>query len=146
MFAEEGASTEYVLVVEVFVDAERIEQRLLDAGLLERDPLAGEVSLIELELQGLERYGALAAVRTLLTERLGASAALPLSFTRGVAVLEVELPGIGADASEVAAQLEDLGPPELLIRSLEADPDRAVLDVTWRPAEDSGDGAAAGAR
>jgi hypothetical protein len=137
MFAEKGAATEYVLVVEVFVDADRVEQRLMDAGLLERDAGAGEVRLIELELRGLKAYGALQAVRTLLTERIGAKSAVPLQFEKGVAVLEVELPGADADPAELSDQLASLGPPELLIRPLEVDAQRAVLDITWRPSADS---------
>jgi hypothetical protein len=149
MFAEKGKKREYVVVVEVFVDADRVEQRLIDAGLLIRDPRAGEVTRVELEARGLEAYGALAALRALLIEQAGATAAVPQRFEQGVAVLDVELEGGDGDPSELTEQLMALGPPELLIRTLEVGAHRAVVDVTWRPSSDQGGagrGAAPGAR
>jgi hypothetical protein len=133
MFPEKGATSEYVVVVEVFVDADRVEQRLIDAGLLQRAPGAGEVRLVELELRGLDHYGGLQAVRQLLMEEIGAISAVPLRFERGVAVLEVELPGDDADPAELLDQLASASEPGLILRALEADGQRAVLEVTWEP-------------
>ncbi len=138
MFAEKGAATEYVVVVEVHVEADRVEQRLMDEGLLARDPLAGTVSRVILELRGVEAYGAVAAVRELLVERLGATSAVPKSFERSVAVIEVELPGASADAPGLTEQMAAQGPPVLLLRPVEVDDMSAVLDVTWRPEKAAG--------
>ncbi len=146
MFVEKGVKTEYVVVVEVFVDADRVEQRLIDAGLLARDPLDGEVTRIDLELQGVKAYGAVMAVRELLTERVGVRSAVPRSFERGTAVLEVELAGADRDPVQLTEQLAALGPPELLIRVLSVDAMRAVVDVTWRPAANDGESRPAGSR
>ena len=56
LFAEDPRVTsEYVVEVEVFVDAERVQQRLVEAGLLVPDPGVGAVSRIELELRGRQR-------------------------------------------------------------------------------------------
>ena len=132
MFAEDPeVVSEYVVVVEVFVDADRVEQRLLEAGLLEQDPDAGAISRLVLEVRGVNAYGAYQAVRDLLTERVGALAAVPRGFDRGVAVFNVLLPGSDAEASDLAEQMAALGPPELSIRPLEIDERRAVVAIQW---------------
>jgi hypothetical protein len=137
MFAEKaGVTTEYVVVVEVFVDADRVEQRLIEAGALQSDPGAGEVTRIELEVHGLEDYGAYRAVLALLTERAGAQAAVPRRFEHGVAVIEVELAGSSTEVADLTEQLVALGPPELAFRPVELDDERAVLDVVWTPPEE----------
>jgi hypothetical protein len=144
MFAEDPTvTTEYVVEVEVFVDADRVQQRLVDAGLVAPDPGVGLVSRIELEIRGLSGYGAYEAVRTLLTEQLGAHQALPRSFERGIAVLDVELAGKDADATSLAEQLLDLGTPELTVHPVEMNGGRLVITVDWSPpTADDGDPAA----
>ncbi len=137
MFADDpGVTSEYVVEVEVFVDADRVQQRLVEAGLVAPDPGMGAVSRIELELRGLSGYGAYQAVRTLLTEQLGARQALPRSFEQGVAVLDVELLGRDADATSLAEQLLEHGTPGLTIRPLELDRRRLVVTVDWSPPEE----------
>ena len=134
LFAEDPRVTsEYVVEVEVFVDADRVQQRLVEAGLVELDPALGFASVIELEVRSLSGYGAYEAVRTLLTEGLGARQALPRSFERGSAVLAVELEGYDADASFLAEQLLELSTPELMVRPLELDHGRLVVHVDWSP-------------
>jgi hypothetical protein len=132
MFPGKSGGKEYVVVVEVFVDADRVRQRLVDAGLLE-DPLAGGSAHVELELRGVRDYAALAAVRELLTERFGAVAAVPLRFERGLVVLDVELEGRAGDAAELADQMVSRGGPGLGFQAISADAKRAVLGVTWSP-------------
>jgi hypothetical protein len=134
MFAEDPeVVSEYVVVVEVFVDADRVEQRLLEAGLLEQAPDAGAISRLVLEVRGVDAYGAYQAVRVLLTERVGALSAVPRGFDRGVAVFNVQLPGSDVEASDLAEQMAALGPPELSVRPLEIDERRAVVAIQWTP-------------
>lgn len=144
LFAEDPRVTsEYVVEVEVFVDADRVKQRLVEAGLLELDPAAGTVSLIQLEIRELSGYGAYQAVRVLLTEGLGARQALPRSFERGTAVLDIELEGNDADASFLAERMLELSTPELRVRPLELDHGRLVVQVDWSPGvEEPGEPAA----
>jgi hypothetical protein len=140
LFAEDPRVTsEYVVEVEVFVDAERVQQRLVEAGLLEPDPGRDAVSRIELEMRGLSGYGAYEAMRVLLTEQLGARQALAQSFEQGIAVLEVEIEGWNVDADSLAEQLLDRSTPELAIRPLELDQGRLVVWVDWSPAAGDGD-------
>lgn len=138
LFAEDPTVTsEYVVEVEVFVDADRVEQRLVEAGLLEPDPVGVPVSRVELELRGLSGYPAYEAVRLLLTEELGVRQALPRSFEGGVAVLEVELEGNGGDASSLAEQLLERSSRELNVQPLELAEGRLVVQVEWVPQGDS---------
>lgn len=139
MFADGSrASREYVVEVEVFVDAERVEQRLVEAGLLQQDPAMGTFTRVELELRDLSGYGAYQAVRALLTEQLGARRALPRSFEKGTAVLDVDLAGEGASATSLAKRLVGAATPELAVRPLEVDRGRLVATVEWVPAPEAG--------
>jgi len=132
LFAEDPRVTsEYVVEVEVFVDADRVQQRLIEAGLVEVDPALGIASSVELEMRDISGYGAYEAMRTLLIEGLGARQALPRSFERGTAVVDVELEGDGGDASSLAQQLLELSTPELTVRPLELDHGRLVVQVDW---------------
>ena len=133
VFSSKGARTEYVVVVEVFVDADRVRQRLVDAGLVEDDTPAGVGSRIEVELRGVDRYGAVNAVRDLLAETAGATTVVPVEFDRGVAVLDVALPGEDADSRELAEDLVRADVPGLSLRAVELDRERVVLQVRWQP-------------
>ena len=59
LFVEDpDAATEYVVIVEVHVDADRVEKRLVDAGMLASgEPLAA-AGRVRLEVLGLRRYQA----------------------------------------------------------------------------------------
>jgi len=134
LFADDPTVTsEYVVEVEVFVDAERVQQRLVEAGLLEPDPVGVPASRIELELRGLSGYRAYEAVLQLLTDHVGARQALPRSFQGGIAVLEVELAGDRDDARDLAEQLVELSSRELDVRPVEMAERRLVVQVEWAP-------------
>ena len=134
LFADDPTVTsEYVVEVEVFVDADRVQQQLVEAGLLEPDPVGLSVSRIELELRGLSGYQAYEAVRLLLTEQVGARQALPRSFQGGIAVLEVELEGDEDDTSYLAEQLLELSNRELSVRPVEVAEGHLVVEVDWAP-------------
>ena len=137
LFAEDPTVTsEYVVEVEVFVDADRVQQRLVEAGLLEPDPVGAPALRIEMELRGLAGYPAYEAVRLLLTEQLGARQVLPRSFQGRIAVLEVELEGDEDDVTYLAEQLLELSSRELQVRPLELAEGRLVVQVDWAPQEE----------
>lgn len=84
------AATEYVVVVAVEVDVDRVRDRLLETGLL---VTAGVEILtgIRVEVRDLTRYrGYEELVEMIASERVGAASVSPLEFERGRAVLYVE--------------------------------------------------------
>ncbi len=150
MFGEDPEVTrEYVVIVEVSVEAERVEQRLVEAGLLSSEYAAGEATRLRVEVRGLLEYPAYQAMQGLLTGPGRALSAIPVRFARGVAVLDLELPGRSAqgwgrdrrDAEQLVQRLVRAGPPSLVIRPIQIEPGKVVLSVAWtRPAPADSDG------
>ena len=68
-----------------------------------------------------------------------ALSAIPVRFARGVAVLDLELPGRSAqdwsrdrrDAEQLVERLVSAGPPTLVIRPIQIEPEKVVLSVAW---------------
>ena len=105
--------TEYVVVVSVYVDVDRVKQRLTDQGLLSVLP-AGLSSQqpVTLVLEGLRGHAGYQAVQSLLIDELRVRSASPVMMERGRAILEVEA---------------DRTPSELLSALLRTAPDHLVL-------------------
>ena len=131
LFAKEtGAEKEYVVVVEVQVDADRVGDRLRSAGWLASPNSGGGSTPLALVLEGVHDYRAYESVRKLLVERLGARSARPVEFPPGQAVLSVE----GAPAAEtLAASLQAAAPPELRVVPLESGPDEVRVQLDYTP-------------
>jgi hypothetical protein len=90
LFTEDPeVESEYVLVVEVHVDVERVRKRLAEAGLLLMPSGDSRRYRVRVVIEQIESYAAYMAVRTLL-EELGLRSVLPLEMERGRAVLEVD--------------------------------------------------------
>jgi hypothetical protein len=121
---------EYVVIVEVQVDATRVGERLRAAGWLASAGDGRPDTTTELVLEGLNDYRALASVRRLLVEKLGARKVLPVEFRRGQAVLSVEG---GPPAGNLAAALQAAAPPELRLVPVESDDQGVTLVVEWTP-------------
>jgi hypothetical protein len=137
---ETGAEKEYVVVVEVQVDAERIAERLRAAGYLAGTPATASRAPLQLVLEGVTDYRAYASVRKLLVERLGVRSAQPVEFRRGEAVLALE----GAPAPEtIGPALQAAAPPELRVVPIEAGPDGVRLQLEWTPPPEATPSAAA---
>lgn len=108
--------TEYVVVVEVLVDVERVEAALQEAGWIAAGDSAVESKgRLELELLGLERYEALEALMAALGEELGAERVHLLEVSPARQLLAVE----GRfDAREFEAWLRRFRHPQLLLDSV----------------------------
>jgi hypothetical protein len=108
--------TEYVVVVEVLVDVERVEAALQQAGWIASvDSSVESKGRLELELLGLERYEALEALMAALGEELGAERVQLLEVSRARQLLAVE----GRfDARALEAWLERFRHPQLLLDSV----------------------------
>jgi hypothetical protein len=123
-----GAADEYVVVVEVQVDAGRIAERLRTAGWLAAP--AGGSAALRVVLEGVTDYRAYESVRRLLVERGGARSAQPVEFSHDRAVLSVA----GApEPSALLAALQAAAPPELRLVPLENGPEGLTLLVEWTP-------------
>jgi len=108
LLADPEISTEYVLLVEVFVDVTRIESALDAAGLLLLEPVMGAGRELWVVVESLPSYRAYLALRKHLIEQGGATSVIPAVFESG----RVEL--------RVNARLE---PPELMDRLVTPPPE-----------------------
>jgi hypothetical protein len=131
-----GVETEYVVVVEVYVDVDRVRDALGRRGLAVRRAGGADRVALRVVLEDLDGYPTYAAVRALLA-KVGARSALPVELERGRAVLEVDSdrgPEALADALVRAA------PPNLSLSPLSASGQTLRLRAQLRPGD-----AAAGA-
>jgi len=135
LFVEEpGIATEYVVVAEVEVEADKIRERLMRAGLLEPEAFAPRVGTVQLEVEGLSVYPALRDLQSLLVDKMGAQAAVPVRFERGRAILQVGTPLGGPD---LVSQLERAAPDNLAVVPLSASGGEARIAVRWTPPVDT---------
>jgi len=119
-------ASEYVVVVEVFVDAGRLSERLHGQGVL-GSPAGGNARYrTRVILEGAESYASYEALRKALQDGPGVQSALPVEFARGRIVLDVI-----ADR-EASAVLDDLlaeAPADLQLVPLESSSQSITLLV-----------------
>lgn len=145
--ADPEVSEEYVVIVEVQVDVDRVQAKLVDAGLIPPGEITVGSNKVRLEIEGLTLYPAYLAMRELLEGALGATGVYPLEMERGRTVLEIETQ---TSAVEFLEQLLAVAPPELKIVPLHASGNRVHVIATWtaarelQPAVDSAGQGAAG--
>ncbi|MBK7947526.1 MAG: hypothetical protein IPK00_02000 [Deltaproteobacteria bacterium] len=139
LFAEEpGVRSEYLVVVEVIVDVDRVEGELARAGLLEVAPGPRSSQSILIELVGLERYGALRLALETLRRDLSASRIETLEFAPRRQLLRIEGP-LGPD--EIAARLGRMDTAELILDPVEIDREGGRIRVLAQSFEPMSDGA-----
>lgn len=121
------AATEYVVVMEVEVEVDRVRRALVQAGLLE--VLGAEArTWVDLEVRGLDRYdGYSALVEALESPGVGATRIDPRDFEAGRARVRVEGEW---GARELLERLLAAAPPNLRLRPLEVE-DRPPDDDRW---------------
>jgi hypothetical protein len=136
---------EYVVVVEAHIDADRVKQRLMEAGLLATGSDDASQRSIRLVVEDFESYAAYAALREALVEGVGVSSALPVEMERGRAVLAVTTVG---GPRQLLEDLLRAAPPELLITPLSAREDELTVRIALEslPAGAGFDAPQAGAR
>ncbi|MAG31146.1 MAG: hypothetical protein CL908_09695 [Deltaproteobacteria bacterium] len=110
---------EYVVVLEVVVDVDRVSAALETAGLIAPLGGVGAGGAIQVELVGLSRYEALLMVVGALEEELGATRVQTVEFARDRQVLMVEGP-LGPEA--LSAGLAALERVELVLEPIGVDP------------------------
>jgi len=108
LLADPEISTEYVLLLEVFVDVSRLKSTLEAAGLLLQEPGAGTRQELRVVVEPLPSYRAYLALRERLRKVAGAGSVIPALFESGRVELRV-------DAELAPAELMDrlvMPPPE----------------------------------
>jgi len=131
-----GVETEYVVVVEVIVDVDRVNSALERAGLVSTLDAGAMDEAVILEVVGLARYGALAMVLDALRDQMGATRVQTLSFERERQVLSVEGP-FGAES--LSSRLAQYRNSNLILEPLGGDPvsDKISVLGRWFPDTDS---------
>lgn len=130
LFVEDANVTEeYVVVAEVMVDADRVRDQLVTAGLLE-ERVAAATGVVHLAVQGLTVYPAFVDVRELITGPVGAESAIPIEFGRGRATLAVVTPMTGR---QLVSAIEREAPAHLMIIRLGSHGTEPRIAVRWTP-------------
>lgn len=88
--SEPGVEREYVVVLEVQVDEDRVRRRLAGRGWVSPSGDGGIPGFVQIGVEG--DYDAYRAVRDLLVAQLGLGTALPMELTRERAVLQIATP------------------------------------------------------
>jgi len=106
------AATEYVVVMAVNVDVDKLRERLTAAGLLANDSIEVLTGIL-LEIRGLTQYrGYDALIQLIESDAVGAAAVSPLQLQRGRVLLQVEGEW---DARELLDRLQAGASPQLMI-------------------------------
>jgi hypothetical protein len=121
-------SEEYMVIVEVQVDVDRIHAKLVDAGLLLPGQNLLAANEVRLEVEGLTYYPAYLAMRRFLEGPLGATAVYPVEMGHGRTILDVETP---ASAVEFLEHMLTVAPPEIEIVPVSARGNQIHIVVYW---------------
>lgn len=127
LFAEEpGVRSEYLVVVEVLVDVDRVRGELTRAGLLESAGTPTASRTVWIELEGLERYAGYRLVLDTLRRALSANRIETLEFAPRRQLLRIDGP---LAAEEVARRLGQIDTAELILDPVEIDAEKARIRV-----------------
>jgi hypothetical protein len=142
LFTEDpGVESEYVVLLEVQVDADRVRRRLVEAGLAAAPSEGARRVPVRVVVEDVGSWASYRAVRTLL-EEVGVRSAVPVEMQRGRAVLDVEG---DRGPEELLAALLRAAPPELRLVPLGSDATTLRLRAVFlAPPAPAGAGAAAG--
>ena len=131
LFSEDAdITTEYLVVMEVEVDAERVEGRLVEAGLLARRGSTRGLARMRIEADGVDVYAAYEALRDALRSDVAVKRVVPREFGAGVATLDVEYDG---ESAPILERLLRRPPPGLEVRSQPSEPGLLRLSLDWTP-------------
>ena len=102
---EKGVRNEYIVVVEVIVDVDRLSESLEAQGLNAGSASQGPGSLVAIEFEGFSRYAGFGSVMKALREEIGATRVQMLEFAPNRQLVEVEGPWGPASLSQRLAGL-----------------------------------------
>ncbi len=131
--SDSDVDTEYVVIVSVFVDRDRIRERLTRAGIALTPPGREPEVHSRLILENVSEYWVYAEIRKALLEQLKMRSAIPSAMSPGRAVLELNA---AQPPSEflTALQRAVADRMELIALSVEADELRVRVEVVAPPA------------
>ena len=133
LFADEpGVRSEYLVVVEVIVDVERVTAELARAGLVAAKSGSGPKQSITIELIGLDQHAGLRRLMEVLRGELAVTGIETLEFSPGRQILRLET---DFGPAELAARLGRLKLADLILEPAEIDRERRRLRVLaqWFP-------------
>ena len=133
--------SEYVIVVEVFVDTERVRRRIERRGFTLLPSGEGARVQIRLELLGVDRFGGYEWVRRSLAADSRVRSVVPVEMERGRAVLEVDS---GHQPEELLERLFQVIPAEIEIDPVAIDEGSLTLRVKLHDTEPASDAASRG--
>lgn len=137
LFSEDPEVTEeYVVIVEVQIDVERVRNRLVEAGMLDARAGASLANEVLLEVEGLSRYAAYRDFRRLLVEELEVQSVVPVEMEAGRTVFDVSTE---VTAVEFLEALLTAAPPHMAIDPRHASGGRLRVAVEWRRPKGSAD-------
>jgi hypothetical protein len=117
---QKGATKEYVVVVDVRVDVDRVRSRLASRGLIYVEDTSGHGEGLEIEVTGLRVWPAYQTfLSLLLTADVGGQEVRPLAFERGRTLVWL---GVTGSPEQVLERLLAASPPSLQITPLEVEP------------------------
>lgn len=133
---EPDVKVEYVVVVEVLVDVDRVTRALERAGLIAKVNSNDAAEVVVVELIGLSHYAALELILQALREQFGATRIRTLEFSRERQILAVEGP---FGPSALSAKLAGFEDPRLLLEPVGIDSAgrRIRLIGRWFPNPDA---------
>ncbi|MCP5040205.1 MAG: hypothetical protein GY944_04195 [bacterium] len=131
LFADDpSVREEYVVIVEVQVDAARVRSRLVETGMIPAGEEASVANEVLLEIEGLTRYRAYLDFRQLLVGPLEAKGVIAIEMSRGHTILDVETE---VTAVEFLERLLTVAPAHIEIVPTHAGGNRVHVVVTWSP-------------
>jgi hypothetical protein len=127
LLADPGIESEYVVLVEVQVDVERVRARLEREGLLHTSGASAiPPRVVRLEIEDLPSWRAYEALRTALLEHAGARAVRPVEFERGHAIVDLDST---RSPKQIYEGLRGALPPDLRVVPVAAGRRRLTLRV-----------------
>jgi hypothetical protein len=118
---------EYLMVAEVFVDSDRVRQRLAEAGIPLTPLGGGELASIRIVLLDLDDFRAFSAVRTALQEDARVESVVPVEMERGRATLEVVA---SRDVDQLLRTLRERIPEDVRVEPVAIELDQLTLRVS----------------
>jgi hypothetical protein len=126
--SDSAVANEYVVIVEVDVDTDRVLSKLVEAGLIPAGTGLVTSTRVQVEVDGLTHYAAYEALREFLMSAVGARGVYPVELEHGRTVLEVDTEG---GSVELLERILQRAPPEFEIMPLHAATGSLHLAVNW---------------